>query len=51
MIEGKLKVFSVGAEWFFQEMKKQDIPLYKIDWTPPVEKPKDIDDILKRLRK
>jgi hypothetical protein len=51
MIEGKLKVFSVGAEWFYQEMDKQDIQLYKIDWTPPIEKPKDISDILTRLRK
>ena len=48
MIEGKLKVFSVGAEWFYQEMNKQDIRLY---WTPPIEKPKDINDILKRLGK
>jgi hypothetical protein len=51
LIEGKLKVFAVGAEWFYQEMKKQDIRLYKIDWAPPLELPKDIGDILKALRK
>jgi len=51
VIEGKLKVFTVGAEWFYQEMNKQDIRLYKIDWAPPVELPKDISDILKALRK
>jgi hypothetical protein len=51
MIEGKLKVFAVGAEWFYQEMDKQDIKLYKIDWAPPVELPKDISNILKGLGK
>jgi hypothetical protein len=50
VIEGKLKVFSVGADWFYREMKKQDISLYKIDWSPPIEIPKDVSDILQRLK-
>jgi hypothetical protein len=51
MIEGKLKVFALGAEWFYQEMDKQDMELYKIDWAPPVELPDDISNILKSLKK
>lgn len=49
MIKGKLKVFNVGAEWFYMEMKKQDIDIYKIRWSPPVEIPEDISKILSAL--
>ena len=50
MIKGKLKVFSLGADWFYQEMDKQDLDLKKVDWTPPIEVPDDIGDILKSIR-
>jgi hypothetical protein len=51
MIEGELKVFVVGAEWFYQEMAKQNIQLYKIYWVPPVDVPEDIGNILHSLRR
>lgn len=50
MIRKKLKVFSVGSDWFFKEMDKQKIELYKVSWSPPVELPDDIAKILKALK-
>ncbi len=50
MLEGKLKVFSVGADWFFREMQEQDMEVHKIDWAPPPETPDDIRDILSLLK-
>ena len=47
---GKLKVFNIGADWFYQEMKGQDIDIMPVDWTPPVEVPGDIAGILQALK-
>ena len=47
---GKLKVFNVGADWFYGEMKIQDIDIKQVDWTPPVQVPEDIDSILASLK-
>jgi hypothetical protein len=47
---GKLKVFNVGADWFYQEMKEQDIDIRPVDWTPPFEVPEDIAGILTSLK-
>lgn len=49
MIEGELKVFCVGSEWFLREMIGQNIDARKVEWTPPVEVPEDIARILKVL--
>jgi len=51
MIRGNLKVFSVGTDWFFNELQVQEIPVVKIDWTPPPEVPQDIQAILASLGK
>ena len=50
MISGNLKVFSVGADWFYREMGEQGIEIYKIDWTPPPEIPEDIARILSAIK-
>jgi hypothetical protein len=49
MIEGKLKVFCVGSDWFYREMEAQKLDAKKVDWTPPVEVPKDIASILAKV--
>ncbi len=49
MIEGKLKVFCVGSDWFMREMESQKIDVSKIEWTPPPELPEDVAKILKKL--
>ncbi len=46
---GKLKVFNIGADWFYREMKAQDIDVVPVDWTPPAEVPEDIAGILRSL--
>ena len=46
---GKLKVFNIGADWFYEEMKAQEIDLMPVDWTPPAEVPEDIAGILGAL--
>jgi hypothetical protein len=48
---GRLKVFSVGAEWFYDEMKAQDIDVNPVEWIPPVEVPDDIARILSSLKR
>jgi hypothetical protein len=50
LIEGELKVFNVGAEWFYEEMNKQNLNLKKIDWAPPIDVPDDISNILNLLK-
>lgn len=47
---GRLTVFTVGADWFYHEMKAQDIDITPVDWIPPVEVPADIAAILASLR-
>jgi hypothetical protein len=47
---GKLKVFNIGADWFFQEMKAQDIAIRPVEWAPPFQVPEDIGGILKALK-
>ena len=42
MIEGKLKVFCVGSDWFMREMGSQKIDVSKVEWTPPPETPEDV---------
>ncbi len=49
MIEGKLKVFSVGTDWFIDSMEQQDIEVLKVKWSPPIEMPKDIASILEKI--
>jgi hypothetical protein len=49
MIEGKLKVFCVGSDWFLKEMQEQKLDVSKVEWTPPPEQPDDIANILKKL--
>jgi hypothetical protein len=49
LIEGRLKVFNLGADWFYQEMKSQGIDIRRIEWTPPIDIPDDIQDILGKL--
>ncbi len=51
MITGTLKVFSVGTDWFFNELQAQEIDVVKIDWVPPPEIPEDIQGILSSLKK
>jgi hypothetical protein len=48
---GRLKVFSVGADWFYEEMKTQDIDVKPVEWIPPVEVPDDIANILSSLKR
>ncbi len=45
-MKGNLKVFCVGADWFFQEMQAQDMDVKKVEWVPAPEVPKDIASIL-----
>jgi hypothetical protein len=47
----KLKVFTIGAAWFDDALRKQGIEPVSIEWSPPVSRPRDIDDILSRLRR
>jgi len=47
---GRLKVFNVGADWFYEEMKMQEIDIKQVDWTPPHEVPDDIANILASLK-
>ena len=47
---GRLKVFNVGADWFYEEMKMQGIDIQQVGWTPPVEVPEDIAGILASLK-
>jgi len=49
MLKGNLKVFCVGADWFYQEMLAQKIDVKKVEWTPPPEVPEDIASILGAL--
>ena len=48
---GRLKVFNVGADWFYEEMKAQEIDVKPVDWTPPIEVPDDIAAILNALKR
>jgi hypothetical protein len=48
---GRLKVFSVGADWFYKEMKAQEIDVKPVEWIPPVEVPDDIASILSSLKR
>jgi hypothetical protein len=48
---GRLKVFNVGADWFYEEMNAQEIDVKPVDWTPPIEVPDDIGRILSSLKR
>ncbi len=47
----KLRVLNVGTEWFVRFLEEQKVDVYRLEWSPPVEKPKDISSILSRLGK
>ncbi|HUH78521.1 MAG TPA: hypothetical protein VLY83_01350 [Methanoregula sp.] len=47
---GKLKVFTIGADWFYEEMVAQEIDAKPVDWVPPAEVPDDIAGILSSLK-
>ena len=47
----KLKVFNVGTDWFIRQLEEQGVDVYRIEWSPPVERPKDISSILRKLGK
>ena len=47
---GRLRVFNAGAEWFYEEMKAQEIDILPVDWVPPAEVPDDIAGILASLK-
>jgi hypothetical protein len=46
---GRLRVFSIGADWFYEEMLAQEIDVKAVDWVPPAEVPEDIARILASL--
>jgi hypothetical protein len=48
---GRLRVFNVGADWFYEEMKAQEIDIQPVDWIPPAEVPDDIAGILASLKR
>lgn len=41
----------MGTEWFVPFLEEQEVDVYRIEWSPPVERPADISSILKRLSK
>ncbi|MEM3851569.1 MAG: hypothetical protein QXP70_01045 [Methanomassiliicoccales archaeon] len=51
MQKSKLRVVSVGTDWFVPFMEEQGIEVFRIDWSPPVERPKDISAILSKISK
>jgi hypothetical protein len=47
---GRLRVFNIGADWFYEEMKAQEIDIRPVEWVPPAEVPDDIAGILASLK-
>ncbi len=47
----RLKVLNVGTEWFVPFLEEQKVDVYRIEWSPPVEKPADITSILSKLKR
>jgi len=49
--ENRLKVFSIGSDWFVKSIEGQGVEVIRLDWSPPPRRPKDISSILKKLRR
>lgn len=44
-----VKVLAVGASIFTESLKRQGVEVIEVDWSPPPELEKDLEDILSRM--
>ncbi|BBD73728.1 hypothetical protein HS1genome_2117 [Sulfodiicoccus acidiphilus] len=45
----RITVINVGSSHFHEELKRQGVTTLQVNWRPPVELEKDIEDILKEV--
>lgn len=43
------KVLAVGLSIFAESLRRQGLDVVEVDWSPPVEVEKDLEDILDKL--
>ncbi len=49
LLEAPLKVVNMGLDTFADDLAAQDVPVARLDWSPPREMDAKLADLLKKL--
>ncbi len=49
LFSSELRIVNVGLEHFYRELKKQNIKVAHVSWTPRPKLEKELEEILKKI--
>jgi hypothetical protein len=49
ILKEEVKVINIGVEEFMRALEEQEVPVIHVEWKPPTDEDKEIDNLLDSL--